>query len=243
MAIIKADAAKDIGVINRYALREMTPDEVFCFSAVLCNNQPDRDDERFADAALYRMAELFVGKPGVVGHEWSGEMSSARIYRAGVKSKGTLLELQADIYIPRIPALGGLISKIDSGIIKEVSVACEMGKRHCSICGSPFGWDQCEKGHIKGEVYEGEKCLKILDDPKDAFEFSFVSVPAQPGAGIVKRYAGKAESALRYLIQAEVELHADMPEIKALMQKIKSGARREDIKSANEEFMRDFLKG
>lgn len=39
----KADAAADIDLINQYAMKTLAPEDVFCFSVVLSNNDVDRD--------------------------------------------------------------------------------------------------------------------------------------------------------------------------------------------------------
>ena len=75
-----------------------------------------------------------------------------------------------------------MIADIEAGIKKEVSVGCAMGRSVCSVCGSEYG--TC--GHVKGETYEGQVCCAILQEPVDAYEFSFVAVPAQREAGVLK---------------------------------------------------------
>ena len=35
-------------------------------------------------------------------------------------------------------------------------------------------------------MYDGQLCCAILKEPMDAYEFSFVAVPAQPNAGVLK---------------------------------------------------------
>ena len=61
-----------------------------------------------------------------------------------------------------------------------------MGRAVCSICGSEYG--TC--GHLKGEYYDGQHCCSILQEPVDAYEFSFVAVPAQREAGVLKAMGG-----------------------------------------------------
>ena len=51
--------------------------------------------------------------------------------------------------------------------------------------------DSCE--HRKGKVYGGKTCCAVLCDPVDAYEFSFVAVPAQREAGVMKAFAGDEE--------------------------------------------------
>lgn len=41
-------------------------------------------------------------------------------------------------------------------------------------------------GHRKGEWYEGRLCHTVLHGAEDAYEWSFVAVPAQRQAGVVK---------------------------------------------------------
>ena len=77
-----------------------------------------------------------------------------------------------------------LIAEIDGGIKKEVSVCCSVGRKICSICGADERRQPCT--HIKGEYYSGKLCEKILEEPSDAYEWSFVAIPAQPNAGVTK---------------------------------------------------------
>ena len=42
-------------------------------------------------------------------------------------------------------------------------------------------------GHVKGETYEGRLCFVELRQPTDAYEWSFVAVPAQREAGVLRK--------------------------------------------------------
>ena len=77
-----------------------------------------------------------------------------------------------------------LILEIEAGIKKEVSVGCSVRESVCSICGA--NRTLCDCGHHKGETYDGRLCYTILRDAQDAYEWSFVAVPAQRQAGIIK---------------------------------------------------------
>ena len=179
--------AEQLAAINAQAKGQLTAEQVYVFSLRLCDDQIDRDFERFDEAALPGLAKLFIGKTGIVDHRWSTENQVARIFETQVvREKGTSY-IKAWAYIRRGGANDEIIADIEAGIKKEVSVGCAMGRAVCSVCGSEYG--TC--GHLKGESYEGQVCCAILQEPMDAYEFSFVAVPAQREAGVLKALGGK----------------------------------------------------
>ena len=190
MDVKKESSAVGIGVpnaaqlerINALAKGSLTEEQVYVFSVRLCDDQVDRDFERFDTAALPELAKLFVGKSGVVDHKWSAERQLARIFDAEVLQEEGVSYIKAWAYIRRGGSGDEWIADIEAGIKKEVSVGCAMGQSVCSICGAEYG--TC--GHRKGEHYDGALCSAILREPVDAYEFSFVAVPAQREAGVLK---------------------------------------------------------
>lgn len=179
--------AAQLEAINALAKARLNGEQVYVFSLRLCDDQIDRDFERFDEAALPGLAKLFIGKTGIVDHRWSTENQVARIFETQVvREKGTSY-IKAWAYIRRGGANDEIIADIEAGIKKEVSVGCAMGRAVCSVCGSEYG--TC--GHLKGESYEGQVCCAILQEPVDAYEFSFVAVPAQREAGVLKALGGK----------------------------------------------------
>ncbi len=194
MTVVKAtDPAQDLAQINLFTRRELTEAEVYTFAVRLCDDQPDRDYERFAVPALQELAKLFVGKPGIFDHYWSAHEQTARIYACSVEKHGNATCLMAKAYLLRAPENESVIAAIDGGILKEVSIGCALRKATCTICGKPYG--SCE--HRKGKEYDGDICYAELSEATDAYEFSFVAVPAQRAAGIVKgsNVAGESEIA------------------------------------------------
>ena len=190
-----ADASADIALINQYTLTELSPDDVFCFSVVLCDNEVDRDLERFTDESLEALAEMFVGKTGIKDHDWSTDNQVARVYRAEVESTGEKTkdgreqkQLVGSVYMLRNEKTAPLIASIEGGITKEVSVGFSVRRCTCSVCGERMTWlGFCAgEGHEKGKEYDGQTCVGLLEEPLDAYEFSFVAVPAQPRAGVTK---------------------------------------------------------
>ena len=177
-----APTAAQLEAINAHAKGKLTAEQVYVFSLRLCDDQVDRDMERFDTAALPELAKLFIGKTGIVDHRWSSDAQVARIFETQVIREEGVSYIKAWAYIRRGGNAQEVIDDIEAGIKKEVSVGCAMGWSACSICGGEYG--AC--GHQKGQYYDGQLCCAILKEPVDAYEFSFVAVPAQPGAGVLK---------------------------------------------------------
>lgn len=178
--------AMQLEAINAQAKARLNGDQVYVFSLRLCDDQVDRDHERFDTGALGTLAKLFVGKTGIVDHKWSADNQVARIFETQVVREKGVSYIKAWAYIRRGGANDEIIADIEAGIKKEVSVGCAMGRIICSVCGSEYG--TC--GHLKGEAYDGQVCCAILQEPVDAYEFSFVAVPAQRDAGVLKALGG-----------------------------------------------------
>ena len=179
--------AVQLEAINAQAKAQLTAEQVYVFSLRLCDDQVDRDGERFDTAALAGLAKLFIGKTGIVDHCWSAEKQVARIFETQVVKEDGVSFVKAWAYIRRGGSNDETIADIEAGIKKEVSVGCAMGRCICYVCGSAYG--SC--GHLKGESYDGQVCCAILQEPVDAYEFSFVAVPAQRDAGVLKAMGGR----------------------------------------------------
>lgn len=187
--------------INKQSKSELNKDDVYVFSVRLCDDQVDRDHERFATDALTPLAQMFIGKTGVVDHQWSSEKQVARIFDAGVEYEGGLAYIKAWAYILRTEKSEDVIREIEGGIKKEVSIGCSMGRSICSVCGADYG--SCE--HRKGMTYGSDVCVAVLCEPVDAYEFSFVAVPAQKNAGVLKAFGAEGQAVDAKLLE-EAEL-------------------------------------
>ena len=222
MQVKKATEAVSSGVptavqleaINAQAKASLAAEQVYVFSLRLCDDQVDRDNERFDTVALPGLAKLFIGKTGIVDHRWSSENQVARIFETQVVQQDGVSYIKAWAYIRRGGANDEVIADIEAGIKKEVSVGCAMGRSVCSICGSDYGC--C--GHQKGEMYDGQVCCAILQEPMDAYEFSFVAVPAQREAGVLKAMGGRSKC-----LQALAEEFGAQAEYRGLVQLARLG--------------------
>ena len=108
-------------------------------------------------------------------------------------------------YMLRGEEMDGLIRQIEGGIKKEVSIGCAVRRKMCSICGEEYG--AC--GHVKGETYGTERCAAVLCEAVDAYEFSFVAVPAQKKAGVLKKQTG-GEGALDEVAMKRLQKDAEL---------------------------------
>ena len=186
---------EDMALINALARKELGAEEVYTFSVRLCDNEVDRDGERFAPRTLEELAGLFLGKSGIFDHQWSARGQAARIYKTEVVREPDRITRAGDgycwlkgyAYMVRTDSTRDLIAEIEGGIKKEVSVSCAVSRCVCSICGNDIN-DRALCSHVKGRIYEGKRCMVKLEDPTDAYEWSFVAVPAQRSAGVVKAY-------------------------------------------------------
>lgn len=130
--------------INRLSRASLSAQEVYAFSLCLCDNEVDRDQERFPEKTLEQLAPLFVGKSGLFDHSWSARGQAARLYRTEVVREPERLTQAGDgycwlkgwAYMVRTPDNQGLIAEIEGGIKKEVSVGCAVKRAVCSICGA-----------------------------------------------------------------------------------------------------------
>ena len=189
----------DYEKIRKFTRRDFEKDELYVFEVSLCNNDVDRDNEKFSVAALNELAKQFVGKTGIKNHSMRAEDQSARIFETRVEQipgrktadGEDFYALRAKAYMVRSDATAQLITDIDAGIKKEVSVSCSSEKRICSVCGKDKSREYC--GHVAGKRYGGKKCFTVLDGITDAYEFSFVAVPAQKEAGVEKSFAAFPE--------------------------------------------------
>ena len=205
--------------INQFAKTPLTAEQVYTFTLRLCDNEVDRDLERFAPEALEELGRLFVGKSGVFDHQWSAQGQTARIYRTEVVEEPAVTTAAGDgyrwlkgwAYLLRTEKNADLIAEIEGGIKKEVSVGCAVAGSYCAVCGADRRENPC--GHHPGKKYGGVLCYTLLDNPTDAYEWSFVAVPAQPAAGVTKSRSVRRALCLtpeRALAEMEKgELHLD----------------------------------
>lgn len=185
---------EDLDKIAAYTQGGVDAENLYTFRVQLCNNDIDRDNERFTVATLQQLAELFKGRTGIFDHSMKAGDQTARIFDAWVEAvpgKKTadgrdFYQLKAHAYMVKTDKNSDLIREIEAGIKKEVSVSCRTEKCICSICGADRFQGPC--AHSGGQMYGDKRCYFSLENATDAYEWSFVAVPAQKEAGVTKAY-------------------------------------------------------
>ena len=235
---VEMELSEEMALVNTYSRRELSADEVYLFSVVLCDNDIDRDNERFTVESLFELEKLFVGKTGIIDHDPTAKNQKARIISCKVESVegmttalgDALFRLTARAYIRRTEANSELIEAIEAGIVKEVSVGCSVAKTVCSVCRNEMRSPLCN--HIKGRAYDGEVCYGELCEPTDAYEFSFVAVPAQRAAGVIKTgIKEKNMETIKTLLESEKDIFlakSDMESLRAYVGELEKKAQYAD---------------
>lgn len=192
----------DLKKINKYTLSPVSADDVFIFKASIADNeQDDRNYMPFNLKSLQDLKKLYPGRTMLKDHRRMADNQIARIYDTELvqdANKQTDLgelhtELIAKIYMIKTDSNKDLIAEIMGGIKKEVSTSTVPSKMICNICGTDNMKDYCrhwpgieytvEDGSAKGSK---KRCKMLLSGAKEAYELSFVAVPAQPRAGTHK---------------------------------------------------------
>ena len=193
---------EDLKKINKYTLSPVKAEDVFIFKATIADNeQDDRNYMPFNLKALQDLKKLYPGRTMLKDHSRRADNQIARVYDTELvqnASKQTELgelytELVAKIYMIKTDSNKDLIAEIIGGIKKEVSTSTVPEKMVCSICGVDNMKDWCR--HYPGRDYDvadatgkstKKRCKMLLHGAKEAYELSFVAVPAQPRASTHK---------------------------------------------------------
>ncbi|MEI3507853.1 MAG: hypothetical protein V8R01_01770 [Bacilli bacterium] len=189
---------EELEKINKFALKSLSKEDIYTFKLRICDNEIDRDFEVFPLETLETLKDLFIGKTIIKDHASKADNQVARIYDTELVTESGRTKLAepytsliAHCYMVKTESNRDLITEIEAGIKKEVSVGCAISEVICSICGVDNRKCWCEHWH--GQEYDGEICYFKLQNPIDAYEVSFVAVPAQPKAGTTKNYGPKAK--------------------------------------------------
>jgi len=181
-------------LLAQYSKAPLDESNTYIFTVKLCDNEIDRDYEMFTIDCLRSLAELMNGRTGIFDHNPKAENQKSRLYACEVVTdpgkQNSLGQpytyLRGQAYMLKNAENAALIDEIEAGIKKEASISCNADVHTCSVCGK----DNRSCGHIRGRKYDGKKCFVKLENPTDVYEWSFVAIPAQREAGVMKNYKG-----------------------------------------------------
>lgn len=131
-------------LLKKYLKQYEIDEGVFAFDIILCDNEVDKDNERFSIRALFQMEKLFIGKTGICGFDYKGKNVLGRIFDCKVEcdyDRSTVIGepycyLKATAFIKtNTPDKRDISRAINSGYYKEVSVGCNV-MDSCLICGN-----------------------------------------------------------------------------------------------------------
>lgn len=178
---------EQLALINKFALIDLTTDEIYARKIRLANNAIDRDVERFSEKLLEYFAKTLPGKSLLLGHKRDGTgeglFFAAEIEKMSLadarKMTGEELHLPDGMkevwflntwfYTVKLPSLDDFLKKIDAGINRHASIgfsAANVVKIADEDTGDVIYWE-----------YKG---------PGEAQEGSLVYLGAQRGATTTK---------------------------------------------------------
>lgn len=166
----------DMFLINRYTKYKLTKNDVYVFSFVLCDNDVDKNFERFTTKSLFELQKLYIGKVGIIHDTLTARIFDCEvehIKRKKTRAKDDYYRLIGKAYIVTTDSNLDVIKDIELGNLKEISIGCAVKNRLCSICGNDIDSYSCT--HTKGKKYKRKLCCCKLVDVVDAYEFAVVA--------------------------------------------------------------------
>lgn len=167
----------DISLINKIAPVHLEANQVYVRSMYLCSTQPCPSDGcQFTRRALDQIAALIIGQSVLAGHN-RASLPIARFYKSVVEQRGkddsgeAVFFVRAWFYWMRDTAdAEDLLVNIDGGIYREVSLSWRYSSWYCSLCQSK----NSECGHRTGELIDGKRCFRMIDQVTEVLEGSLV---------------------------------------------------------------------
>lgn len=157
---------EDFELIKKFLKSDdITAEHIFVYPIRLCDTATDRDNEQLTLQALESIKSLVVGKAGIKNHDWNSNNIHSRIYKAEIEEIEGVMCLVGYAYTMDTEGNKELIEGIKSGLLQEVSIGF-----------NATSYTMLEDG------------VRQIDDVEDVYEWSFVAVPAQRNAGVIKSY-------------------------------------------------------
>jgi HK97 family phage major capsid protein len=142
----------ELELINRFARRSLSTDEVHVGECDLCNDRVDRAFERFTPEVLQDFAHSLPGKSLLAGHD-HGSLPLGLWFDAHLRcDERGVTHLRPSFYMVKTRENEHHIAQLDGGVYRYASVGFRAQDLVCDICGkSWFGWE-CQ--HYPGQTYQ-----------------------------------------------------------------------------------------
>ena len=158
---------------------------VFIRAMEVISDEVNEHGGRFSPDEFARLCELIIDSPVLVAHD-RRQLPVARNFKAAVVERDGRPWVKVWFYWPKDAAgAQDLASRIDSGVIREVSIGFEFKCPECSVCGAdirqcehrPFGEYRHADGSVRPAHYLYRDIVRVL-------ETSLVYRGATPGTRI-----------------------------------------------------------
>ena len=178
---------EDLEKINKFAVKPIESKDVVVYTALLIDDKVTRNNTQYNKDFQSMLLSLppgegnFIGAPILFGdsqdHQHAANAQVGRIFDAyQVIDKEKHFGVMAKIYLLK-ETNEDLITKIDSGVLKEMSISTKVELPLCSLCGQSIR--TCD--HAVGV----NGCHVIMSGKGFVAEASFVAVPGSNAAKIL----------------------------------------------------------
>lgn len=167
-------------MIKRFLPRDERNDYInwkdyYVFKIILCNNDVDKDHDKFSIQTLYQIRDMAIGKNGILDTMPNKEnkFNIARIFDCSVeydKGKTTidgepLFYVQAYAFLDKriSDGCGVIAQKIKEGFYNEISVGCSIYESH--------------KASLFDSELAPEYEITVIDSIADLYEWAIVQKP------------------------------------------------------------------
>ncbi len=179
---------EDLDKINKLTVKSVSKEDVVIYPALLIDDQTTRNATKYPKEFQKTILSLpvgegnFIGAPFLLGDEKDHQDTAAsqlgRIFDAWqVIDKEGHHGTMGKIYILKTKENVETIKKIDSGVLKEVSIATKVELPICSLCNQDIR--TCK--HVKGQ----EGCYVTMTGAGFCGEVSLVAIPGSTKAKIL----------------------------------------------------------
>jgi len=183
----EAVSKEDIDKINKFSVKSVESKDITIYTALLIDDKITRNNTQYPKEFQSMLLSLPVGEGNFVGapilfgdtkdHQHTASSQVGRIFEAWqVIDAEKHYGVMAKIYVLN-EGNEDLINKINSGVLKEMSIATKVGIPMCSICGQDIRQCSHEQG-VNGAYV-------VMSGNGFVAEASFVAVPGSNSAKIL----------------------------------------------------------